>query len=163
MDAANFRYLHPQGPLYGWFSRAGLQRLELPLPGQPRTLPVLHSAANDGRGRLLARALEAYFAGMAVDFADIPLDPAGATPFRRAVWEAARTVGWGQISTYAGLAEALGKGPGSARAVGAALGANPIAIVIPCHRFLASDGGLQGYAAGLAWKEALLRLEGALL
>jgi O-6-methylguanine DNA methyltransferase len=108
----------------------------------------------------LKRALDRYFAGKQEGFEEVPIDLDGATPFRRNVWETARTVRWGQISSYGDLAERMGRTKGCSRAVGQALGSNPIAIVIPCHRFLASDGSLGGFACGLDWKRTLLRLEG---
>jgi methylated-DNA-[protein]-cysteine S-methyltransferase len=106
--------------------------------------------------------LEAYFAGAnpAVTF---PLAPRG-TPFRQAVWEALREVPYGVTTTYGELAARLstpGKKP-SARAIGGAVGHNPISLVIPCHRVLGAGGALTGYAAGLDRKRALLQLEGAL-
>ncbi len=161
---ANFQYDHPWGPIYGWFSPAGLTWLELPHAekGFARR-SVLHSAANDARVWDLHAALERYFAGVEEGFESIPLDLNGATDFQRAVWLASRETSWGVTQTYGDLAQRLGKNAGAARAVGHALGANPIAVLVPCHRFLGKDGKLQGYAAGLAWKRELLRIEGALL
>jgi methylated-DNA-[protein]-cysteine S-methyltransferase len=104
-----------------------------------------------------ARQLAEYFAGDRRAF-DLPLAPAG-TPFQRQVWAALTTLPYGATTSYAGLAERLGR-PGSARAVGAANGANPLAIVVPCHRVVGADGTLTGYAGGLAAKRALLALEG---
>jgi methylated-DNA-[protein]-cysteine S-methyltransferase len=123
----------------------------------------LHSAANDARVWELHAALERYFAGMRESFHNIPLDLNGATAFQREVWLASRGTGWGVTQTYGELAHRLGKNTGAARAVGTALGANPIALIIPCHRFLGKDGALHGYAAGLEWKRELLRVEGVLL
>ena len=79
--------------------------------------------------------------------------------FQRRVWEALREIPYGGTSSYGALAEKLGCK--SARAVGAAVGRNPISILIPCHRVLGSDGKLTGYAGGLERKRALLELEGA--
>lgn len=76
---------------------------------------------------------------------------------------AAREIAWGQTVTYGQLAARLGRGSTSARAVGTALGANPLLIVIPCHRIVAEDGGLVDFAAGVQWKAELLRLEGTAL
>ena len=159
MDSANFCFHHARGPIYGYISARGLQALVLPVH-QTQRVYLLHSAANIVLGRTLEHALEQYFSGVPMDFSDIPLDLEGATAFRRAVWLAARDVPWGALSTYGGLAKRMGRSSGSARAVGQALGANPIAIVIPCHRFVASDGGLGGFGAGLAWKRELLAIEG---
>lgn len=162
-SAANFFYDHPLGPIYGWFTEGGLRRLSLPpLEKGPRRIPVLHSASNDSRARDLRNALERYFAGLKEDFESIPTDLAGATPFQRDVWQAARGILWGHASAYGALAARIGI-PKAARAVGRALAANPIVILVPCHRILRSGGQLGGYSAGLTWKRTLLRLEGAAL
>ena len=158
---ANVYHDLPDGALYGWFSEQGLQWLDLPRPeaGAPR-MNVLHSAANDGRGRKLCAALDRYFSGLREDFTDIPLDLSTGTAFQQAVWEAARATKWGHTDAYGALAKRVGRSSGAARAVGQALGANPLAILVPCHRFIAADGRLTGFAAGLDWKRRLLRLEG---
>ena len=161
---AHFRYDHPRGHIYGWFTERGLRRLELPHAehgGTRRSL--LHSAANDGRVWALHAACERYFAGLEESFAAVPLDFEGATEFQREVWEAARSVRWGTTASYCALAEALGRPKSSARAIGHALGQNRIAILVPCHRFIGGNGKLHGFAAGLAWKRELLHLEGILL
>ena len=106
--------------------------------------------------RRAAAQLTAYFAGERRTF-DLPLAPNG-TAFQRAVWKAIATVPAGETISYAELARRAGH-PGSARAVGAATGRNPIAIVVPCHRIVGSDGSLTGYAGGLDRKRALLALE----
>jgi methylated-DNA-[protein]-cysteine S-methyltransferase len=108
-----------------------------------------------------ARAqLEAYFASERADF-DLPLEPAG-TPFDRRVWAAVAAIPHGTTATYGELAAQLGS-PGAARAVGAANGRNPIAIVIPCHRVVGARGALTGYAYGVERKAALLALERGVL
>jgi methylated-DNA-[protein]-cysteine S-methyltransferase len=104
----------------------------------------------------LAAQLNEYFAGERRVF-DLPLAPAG-TAFQQAAWRALLAIPYGQTRSYAEQARALGR-PTASRAVGAANGRNPIAIVIPCHRVVAADGGLGGYAGGLAAKRALLALE----
>lgn len=86
-----------------------------------------------------------YFAGSRVAF-DIPVHRAG-TPFQEAVWSQLDRLGWGEATSYGALAIAVGK-PGSARAIGAAVGANPIPIIVGCHRVLASDGRITGYSGG---------------
>ncbi len=114
-----------------------------------------------GGSSVLAEAhhqLSEYFAGRRRVF-DLPLRPAG-TEFQRRVWEVLATVPWGTTTTYGAIAARLGLPPGAARAVGAANGANPIAIVLPCHRVIGSDGTLTGYAGGLESKALLLRVEG---
>ncbi len=158
LDCANFKYLHPRGPIYGYITEKGLQTLVLP---SPTSDPVyeLHSSANVVLGKRLRDMLESYFAGIAVDFRSIPLDLDGATPFRRAVWAAAQELAWGQSCSYGELAERMGCKPGSSRAVGQALGANPVPIVVPCHRILAANHTLGGFGCGLDWKRELLSLE----
>lgn len=162
--SATMQFDHPRGPIYAWFTSAGLSRLELPHAehgAQRRS--VLHSGANDARVRTLNAALERYFSGIREDFNAIPIDFSGATPFQREVWDAARSVPWGTSATYGELAERLHKSKAAARAVGHALGQNPIAIIVPCHRFVGANGALHGFAAGLDWKRELLQLEGVLL
>jgi methylated-DNA-[protein]-cysteine S-methyltransferase len=97
-----------------------------------------------------------YFAGERRSF-DLPLTPEG-TDFQRRVWAALAAIPYGETTSYAALADAIGH-PGSARAVGAANGANPLAIVVPCHRVVGADGMLTGYAGGLDAKRSLLTLE----
>ena len=108
---------------------------------------------------LLAQAvdqLEAYFSGERTAF-DLPLDAEG-TVFQRSVWEALRRIPYGETRSYGQIAEAIGK-PKAGRAVGMANHRNPIAIIIPCHRVIGSDGSLVGYGGGLNVKTFLLRLE----
>jgi len=100
-----------------------------------------------------------YFAGERRAF-DLPLAAEG-TSFQQRVWAGLAAIPYGETTSYAALAEAIGH-PGSARAVGAANGANPLAIVVPCHRVIGAGGTLTGYAGGLAAKRTLLALEGAL-
>ncbi len=91
---------------------------------------------------------------------EVPLDPQG-TPFQLAVWQVLRAIPCGGLHRYGEIARQLGK-PDAARAVGAAVGRNPISVIVPCHRVVGQDGSLTGYAGGLPRKEALLRLEGAI-
>ena len=105
--------------------------------------------------------LTAYFAGERVDF-DLPLDLQAGTPFQQSVWDALRSIPRGGTTSYAELARRLGR-PQAARAIGAAVGRNPVSIVVPCHRVLGTGGALTGYAGGLERKTALLQLEGALM
>lgn len=104
--------------------------------------------------------LRAYFAGERDGF-DLPLDLDAGTPFQRSVWSALLAIPRGATTSYAQLARQLGR-PQAARAIGAAVGRNPVSIVVPCHRVLGTGGSLTGYAGGLERKTALLRLEGAL-
>ena len=107
----------------------------------------------------IAAALSAYFAGDLRAIDAVAVDPEG-TPFQRRVWAALRTISAGTTWSYAELARAVGQ-PAATRAVGAANGRNPIALVLPCHRVIASDGTLGGYGGGLEMKRWLLRHEGS--
>lgn len=107
--------------------------------------------------------LAAYLKGRPVSFQDIPLDlTTSITPFRKAVWRETSLIPYGTITTYAKLARKAAGSPSYARAVGGALNANPLPIVIPCHRILAANGSLGGFGAGLDVKKALLALERSL-
>jgi len=106
----------------------------------------------------VARAMEAYFAGDTDALARLPVDPPG-TSFQRMVWSALRTIPAGETWSYGELATAIGR-PTACRAVAGANGANPVCLVIPCHRVIAAHGGLGGFSAGLARKRFLLRHEG---
>ncbi len=120
-------------------------------------------AKTRARDPVRARAtsqLDEYFAGRRATF-DLPLDERG-TPFQRAVWSALSTIPCGETTSYAAIARAIGR-PSSVRAVGAANGRNPLAIVVPCHRVIGNDGSLTGYAGGLAAKKWLLDHERAML
>lgn len=108
--------------------------------------------------KLLA-ALCAYFRGEAVDF-EFSLPEGIGTPFQRRVWIALMEIPRGRCATYSGLARTLELPPNSARAVGLACGANPLPILVPCHRVVSAAGELTGFTAGLPWKRALLELEG---
>jgi methylated-DNA-[protein]-cysteine S-methyltransferase len=106
--------------------------------------------------RAAAAQLEEYFAGTRIAF-DLPL-ALGGTEFQRRVWNALLEVGYGETTTYGALARRLGS-PAAVRAVGAANGANPVSIVVPCHRIVGADGRLTGYGGGLWRKEWLLAHE----
>lgn len=118
-----------------------------PVGPEPRSLPFLK------------RQMEAYFAGNLRDF-NIPMVAEG-TDFQRRVWKELANIPYGQAISYLELAKRLGDEK-CIRAAARANGANPIAILIPCHRVIGSDGSLVGYAGGLDMKEFLLRLEGVL-
>jgi methylated-DNA-[protein]-cysteine S-methyltransferase len=109
--------------------------------------------------REVAAQLEAYFAGDLKEFT-VPLAPSG-TPFQLAVWAELTKIPYGSTVSYGDIAGALGKRLVASRAVGLANGANPISVIVPCHRVIGSDGSLTGYGGGLDRKEWLLRLEGA--
>lgn len=154
------------------WSAEGLTRLQLPesdaVATERRLRAGVHfAAAWTGEAESPAAINRAvadirrYLAGERIDFTALILDLVDVGSFHRRVYEAVRSVPWGQTVTYRQVAEWAGS-PGAARAVGQALSQNPIAIVIPCHRVLASDGGLGGFSShgGIAAKQDLLALEG---
>lgn len=102
------------------------------------------------------KELEEYFQRQKKTF-DLPISAAGTT-FQKAVWDAISQIPYGKTASYSEIATKIGK-PKSARAVASAIGRNPICLVVPCHRIIASDGGLGGYIAGLNVKKKLLELE----
>ncbi|HEX7350682.1 methylated-DNA--[protein]-cysteine S-methyltransferase [Brachybacterium sp.] len=114
-----------------------------------------HALLDEAQAQLLE-----YLRGDREDF-DLPLAPEG-TDFQRAVWDHLRTIPRGATTTYGQIARTLAR-PRAAQAVGAAVGSNPLSIVVPCHRVLGSTGSMTGYAGGIETKQALLLLEGALL
>ena len=118
------------------------------------------SAKDDHPARIEAGTqLRDYFAGKRGDF-DMPLDLSHGTAFQQSVWQALLGIPAGKTMTYGALSAHVGN-PAAVRAVGAAVGRNPISVIVPCHRVLGSDGSLTGYAGGLHRKTALLELEGA--
>jgi methylated-DNA-[protein]-cysteine S-methyltransferase len=131
--------------------------VSLGFPHLPGRGPSADGAVrDDGAFREVRAQLDAYFAGERRAF-ELALAPAG-TPFQRDVWAALVAIPYGATTTYGELARAIGR-PAAVRAVGAANGANPIAIVVPCHRVIGKDGTLTGYGGGLPRKELLLALE----
>ncbi|MFD7861444.1 methylated-DNA--[protein]-cysteine S-methyltransferase [Streptomyces sp. NPDC059783] len=131
----------------------------LSFPGQSGA-PVVQAGwrRDDAAFFEAAGQLEDYFAGRLREF-DLHCASNG-TPFQEKVWAALETVPYGTTTTYGALAERVGLARSAARAVGAALGANPLLVLRPCHRVLSSGGALTGYAAGLQRKAALLAGEG---
>jgi methylated-DNA-[protein]-cysteine S-methyltransferase len=143
-------------------SPAGLRATTLPHRSRDGALgDVLALGANteapEAELNGLANRLRRYGRGEPVSFPDT-LDFEGVSPFRRAVWEATRHILPGQTCSYGELAAQVGR-PGAARAVGQAMARNPWPIIVPCHRVVASDGGLGGYGGGLDMKKRLLALE----
>ncbi len=152
----------PVGPLLLAASRDGLTHvLFAGSEGRPRRAkdrPRGDGSAAAGRILEDARAqLGEYFDGTRRSF-DLPLALAG-TAFQREVWRALSQVGYGELQSYGALANAVGRAR-SVRAVGAANGANPVSIIVPCHRVVGQNRRLTGYAGGLAAKRTLLQLEG---
>jgi methylated-DNA-[protein]-cysteine S-methyltransferase len=154
----------PVGPLFLAVDEAGaVVRIEFVKDRPVADLfpePVTRLVEDASRTAHVERQLAEYFAGKRRSF-DLELAPRG-TPFEQEVWAALRTIPFGETRSYGEIAAALGR-PGAARAVGRANGANPIPIVVPCHRVLGSDGSLTGFGGGLATKERLLELEGRTL
>ena len=151
------------------WSPIGLTRLLLPEPtaeGTERRLAVPGRRAWTGTlPDPIARAvteLGRYFTGTPTDFAGIDLDLGHRPPFHLALYAQIRLLPWGETTSYGALANALGM-PGAARAVGQAMGRNPIPVIVPCHRVLASGNGLGGFSApgGTTTKQRLLELERA--
>lgn len=155
------RYDSLAGPLLFGISERGLVAVEF---DRGQTLPLLKDKSirwepSDKKAKPYARELTEYFAGKRREFT-FPLDLRG-TPFQLKCWRALLRIPYGETRSYADIARAVGK-PQAFRAVGMANNRNPLAIVVPCHRVVASDGTLCGYGGGLEVKRKLLELEGAL-
>lgn len=151
----------PLGPLLLAASAQGLAGLWF--QGQRHWPPGADAWTAEPAHPVLAQArrqLDDYFAGRRASF-DLPLDLDGGTDFQGRVWRALRAIPAGLTESYGALAARIGA-PRAVRAVGAAVGRNPLSIVVPCHRVVGAAGDLTGYAGGLARKTSLLRLEGAL-
>lgn len=159
MEAWIHRIPSPLGDLYAVRAEGAIVGLSFdPEAAEHRWAAGPGAATIDSRALLpLQRQLGDYFEGRRRCF-DLPLDLRG-TPFQRRVWEEVGRIPWGHTATYGDLARRLGA-PGSARAIGAAVGANPVLLLVPCHRVLGASGRLTGYAGGLDRKARLLRLEG---
>lgn len=167
---------------YNAGARHWLARTEIPTPTGPMTaiaseagLAVLRFGAASGEDAALQlpeqpghphlaaarRWLDAYWSGPAAPDVEVALDLHG-TLFQRAVWQALRSIPHGSTRSYGQLAAAIGNGA-VPRATGAACGANPVALIVPCHRVIGADGSLTGFAGGIETKQRLLQHEGALL
>jgi methylated-DNA-[protein]-cysteine S-methyltransferase len=151
---ARLRYRSPLGVLAVEASDAGIFGLSFGDRGPSRPAVTARARAHV---EAAVEALEAYFAGEAPRLPHLDLR---GTPFQLAVWDALRAIPWGEVRTYGEIARLLGR-EGGARAVGAANGQNPIAILVPCHRVVAAGGRLGGYAGGLDVKRWLLAHEAA--
>ena len=147
----------PAGPLALVMSSSGLMRLEF---HRKRNIPddKFIWVEDESRTKAVRRELEQYFAGKRREFT-VPLDLRG-TDFQLACWRELLKIPFGETRSYADIARAIGK-PKAFRAVGMANHDNPVAIIVPCHRVVASGGGLCGYGGGLDIKQTLLELEGA--
>lgn len=153
------------------WSEAGLTRLCLPQASREaverRLLRLIGVGLGESPPRWveeLTAGIRAYAEGEEVDFSGVPVDLAGIDAFRRAIYEAARRLTFGETTTYGELARRAGHA-GLPRETGAALGANPVPLVIPCHRILAAGGKIGGFSApgGASTKKKMLRLEGVRL
>jgi len=150
----------PLGTLRLWATERGIRRLDFRNgPDLVRSDERLSAEPPPPLVEDTLAALVAYFSGHSKRF-DIPLDLGALTPFQLQVYKHLAALGFGKVTTYGAIAEELGAGSGGARAVGQAVGANPVAIIIPCHRVIGSDHTLHGYSGGLARKAWLLRHEG---
>ncbi len=148
----------PVGPLLVAGDETALHYLSFP-SGHKSFGPRPEWRPSDAPFAEARRQLDAYFAGDLRDFT-LPLDPSG-TAFQLSVWHMLTTIPFGQTRTYGQIATALQR-PKASRAVGAANGANPLPILLPCHRLIGSTGALTGFGGGLEVKRFLLRHEGAL-
>lgn len=153
----------------GWMgvvaSDEGVRRLTIPLPTPDEAMQGIASEA--GSAELdsdyfaeFEDKLQRLFDGYEVSLDDEDLDLPDAPEFTRAVWQATRDIPWGETRSYGDLAAAVGR-PRGARAVGQVMASNPVAVLIPCHRVIASDRGLGGYGGHIQMKKRLLKLEGA--
>ena len=148
----------PLGPLFLAGDENGLQLLLMELDSRPWRIGE-HWRPAGGELDDACRQLDEYFAGQRRRF-ELRLAPRG-TAFQLAVWQALQCIPYGHTCSYSELAGQIGR-PQAVRAVGAANGANPLSIVVPCHRVIGRNGSLTGYAGGLPRKQLLLQLEGAL-
>jgi len=161
------------GPIGIAWNAAGLVRVQLPERDTERTEKALtarlgNAVRHEGGGELpsaigdLVDLLRRYAQGEAIDFSEVPVDFDGIDPFRKAIYRAARKLGFGETTTYGALAADAGF-PNAARDTGTALGRNPVPIVVPCHRILAAGGKLGGFSApgGTTTKQKLLMMENA--
>jgi O-6-methylguanine DNA methyltransferase len=154
----------------GWigiaYSERGLAAIQLPRSTRAQTLAELRrdyptGELIDDAPAAIEGELHEYVEGRRREF-DLPLDWSAVKPFQRAVMNVLSQIPFGETRSYAWVARQIGN-PNAARAVGRAVGANPIPIIIPCHRVIGSDGSLTGYGGGLPLKKRLLQLEGAIL
>lgn len=157
IDREALQYLRVQtaiGPLLVVGDYRAVRLVRFPKEAEPD--PVWYESRS-GPVREAARELEAYLAGRRTSF-ELPLAPRG-TPFQLRVWAELQKVPYGETISYGDLAKRIGQ-PTASRAVGAANGANPIPILIPCHRAVGADGSMTGFGGGIALKRKLLALEG---
>jgi methylated-DNA-[protein]-cysteine S-methyltransferase len=160
MALTTFKIPTPHGPMRGAVTPNGLALVALPgsdWGAQLARLAKLHGPPKADESHLAAKELRAYIAGKLHAFS-VPIDLELATPFARKVLTKLGHLPPGRVTTYGALARQVGR-PKGARAVGGAVGSNPVPVVIPCHRVVATSG-LGGFGGGLPMKRWLLRLEG---
>ncbi|MCU6708250.1 methylated-DNA--[protein]-cysteine S-methyltransferase [Paenibacillus sp. J5C_2022] len=155
---------YPSLPLYAVATELGICRLTWPHESMDdvtawaaKHMPNTRLIKDDERMSLYAAQLQEYFRGERTGF-DLPLDMRG-TAFQREVWKALTAIPYGETRSYSAIAAAIGK-PSAVRAVGSANGANPVPVIVPCHRVIGKNNALTGFRGGLHMKEELLRLEG---
>ncbi len=153
-EESTITFKSPIGLIRVFESNGKVTSIDLAVSGSKETSstnPILVQAKKE---------IDSYFSGMLTKFA-MPVDLTKGTPFQRAVWKEISKIKFGEVKTYADIARAIGK-PLAARAVGGAVGSNPIPLVIGCHRVLGSSGKITGYSGGkgLPTKRILLKLEG---
>ncbi|MFJ6610554.1 methylated-DNA--[protein]-cysteine S-methyltransferase [Streptomyces sp. NPDC091289] len=138
----------------------GVRLLSLSMPGQ-KGGAVVQDGWRHAPGAFagVARQLEAYFAGRSTRF-DVPLAEGAGTEFQRRVWTVLESIPYGSTVSYGEVAAQVGASGAGVRAVGTAIGRNPLLVVRPCHRVIGADGALRGYAGGLDRKKLLLGIEG---
>ncbi|MFF8645652.1 methylated-DNA--[protein]-cysteine S-methyltransferase [Streptomyces sp. NPDC015345] len=142
-------------------AKGGTALASLSMPGQKGAAVVLDGWVRDDEAfTAITAQLRSYFAGSLTHF-DVEYAAGTGTAFQRKVWQALDTVPYGTTTTYGRLAEQLGLSRAAVRALGAAIGRNPLLVVRPCHRVIGADGSLTGYAGGLERKRVLLDLEAA--
>ncbi|MEU4495292.1 methylated-DNA--[protein]-cysteine S-methyltransferase [Streptomyces sp. NPDC023998] len=141
-------------------AKGGTALASLSLPGQKGAAVVQDNWRRDPAAfEEIGRQLSSYFEGLLTHFEIEYVD--GGTDFQRRVWEALEEIPYGATTTYGEIAERIGTSAVGVRAVGTAIGRNPLLVVRPCHRVIGADGALRGYAGGLERKERLLGIEGA--
>ena len=149
-------YSSPLGPIALAGNDKGLCRVDFQLSKRP--LPIDPSwVQNEAPFKTAFKILDDYFANRKPDFRNLSYDLQGTT-FQKEVWQFLLTIPCGSTLTYSQVAEGIGR-PAAVRAVGTAIGRNPVSLFIPCHRVIGSNGALTGYAGGLELKARLLKIE----
>ena len=154
----------PLGPILAAAGDRGVRRLvlrerdEAAFARELRARPGVRPRRSAAALKPLHRELRAYFAGRLRRFT-VPFDLSGLTPFHQAVLRATAKIRFGRTASYGEIAKRIGK-PGASRAVGNALGKNPVSLLVPCHRVVGCGGSIGGFTGGLGLKRALLKIEG---